>query len=523
MNSSVLTQIRGREDAQSLIVPVCLSILCGLGIVFAFELRLAFQIALAAGFIGTAVFFICPNKRILLVVAWILLHPLSLEKIFTVGQPLLPGFLPPYVILSGSDIALYALLIALLLEAAYTGKKAWFWSTALTPLAILTIWAIIVFFVRGASLISALATFHTLKMLLFVLILSSAIRTREEFILTIIAIALAVGIQDIMVGLAHATGKIVFATPKLNISLLTFSGSEGEQYIRATGTLGHVNQQASFLTFFVLPLFGLLSVKNKIWKAFGIAIISSALVAVILTFSRSAWVSYALAIFAILVYIAVTLPFSKKQWVAFSVTVIVFISVLLVYQRPIMNRIIYGDEGATDSRKRAMNLALDLIAANPLLGAGPGNLPRASLQMYPPSRLDVVWLKPDDPNQDWMYRYGRLEVAPVETADNQVYGIPVTVHNKYMIVLSELGIIGLFLFLWFQWRIFQHIRIALKAKDKFLFWSALGIMGAFFASQSYMNLDLFAGDKSMAILLIIPVLAVSLSRIVRAVPEGAAR
>jgi hypothetical protein len=86
-----------------------------------------------------------------------------------------------------------------------------------------------------------------------------------------------------------------------------------------------------------------------------------------------------------------------------------------------------------------------------------------------------------------------------------------------------LGTIGLFLFLWFQWRIFQHIRIALKAKDKFLFWSALGIMGAFFASQSYMNLDLFAGDKSMAILLIIPVLAVSLSRIVRAVPEGAAR
>jgi hypothetical protein len=48
-------------------------------------------------------------------------------------------------------------------------------------------------------------------------------------------------------------------------------------------------------------------------------------------------------------------------------------------------------------------------------------------------------------------------------------------------------------------------------------------MGAFFASQSYMNLDLFADDKSMAILLIIPVLAVSLSRIVRAVPEGAAR
>jgi hypothetical protein len=97
------------------------------------------------------------------------------------------------------------------------------------------------------------------------------------------------------------------------------------------------------------------------------------------------------------------------------------------------------------------------------------------------------------------------------------------VHNKYLLVLTELGSIGLFLFIWFQWRIFQHIRIALKAKDKFLFWSALGIMGAFFASQSYMNLDLFADDKSMAILLIIPVLAVSLSRIVRAVPEGAAR
>jgi putative inorganic carbon (hco3(-)) transporter len=522
MTSGILNSAWQKEKVGNYIVPVFLSVLCGLLIVFAFELRLAFQIAFAAGFIGTAVFFICPNKRILLVVAWILIHPLSLEKIFIVGQPLLPDFFPPYVILSGSDIVLYALLITLLLEAAYTEEKTWFWPAALTPLAIFTLWTIIVFFMRGASMISALATFHTFKMLLFVLILSSAIRTREEFILTIIAIALAVGIQDILVGLAHATGEIIFATPKLNISLMTFSGSEGEQYIRATGTLGHVNQQASFLTFFVLPLLGLLSAKNKIWKAFGIAVISSALVAVILTFSRSAWVSYALAIFAILIYIVATLPFSKKQWVAFSVAVIVFISVLLVYQRPIINRIIYGDEGATYSRKRAINLAFDLTAANPLLGAGPGNLPSASLQIYPPSRLDVVWLKPDDPDLGWMDKYGRLEIAPVETADNQVYGIPETVHNKYLLVLSELGIIGLLLFFWFQWRIFQHIRMALKAKDRFLFWSALGVMGAFFASQSYMNLDLFAGDKSMAILLIIPVLALSLSRIVRAEPEGAA-
>jgi putative inorganic carbon (hco3(-)) transporter len=523
MNNDVLTQIRGRADAQSLIVPVCLSIICALGIVFAFELRLAFQIALAAGFIGTVIFFICPNKRILLVVAWILLHPLSLEKIFIAGRPLLPGFFPPAVILSGSDIALYALLITLLLEAAYTGEKAWFWPAALTPMAIFTLWAIIVFFVRGASMISALATVHTLKMLLFVLILSSAIRTREEFIMTVVAIALAVGIQDILVGLAYATGKIVAASAKLKVSLMTFSGGEGEQYIRATGTLGHVNQQASFLTFYVLPLLGLLSVKNKIWKAFGIAVISTALVAVILTFSRSAWLSYALAILAIVAYMGMRLPFSRRQWVAFSVTVAVFLSILLVYQRPIMNRILHGDEGATDSRKRAMNLALDLIVANPLLGVGPGNFASASLQMYPHSRLDVVWLKPDDLHRKWMYRYGRLEIATVETADNQVYVVPLPVHNKYLLVLSELGVVGLFLFIWFQWRIFQHIRIALKAEDKFLFWSALGIMGAFFASQSYMNLDLFADDKSMATLLIIPVLALSLSRIVQAVPEGEAR
>lgn len=69
------------------------------------------------------------------------------------------------------------------------------------------------------------------------------------------------------------------------------------------------------------------------------------------------------------------------------------------------------------------------------------------------------------------------------------------------------------LFVWFQWRVFRHALRAARAHDRVLLWAGLGIFGAFFATQVYMMLDLFSDDKTMELLLIVPVLAIIADRL----------
>ena len=482
---------------------------CALAIVLAQDLRLGFQVALVAGFLGVAGLVVIPNRRLALVLVWILVHPLSIEKVFVLGEGLLPDFFGPTLVVSASDLALVLLTILLVLEQVFTADRSSLrWPAAATPWAALLSWTTVVAFWRSPNLAGFLSVGQGLKMLLFIIVLSSAVRTRRELLLVLAAMAASVAVQDVLVNLAHYTHQVFTFSGKLSVDLMGFSGGGDQTYARATGTVGHVNQTASFLTFFTLPLFGLLAVKNR-WARGAVRLVFlMTVLAVIYTYSRTAWVSLALALGVLL-----TLAFRKRlldrrSWIAAFPVAMVLLVLAAAYGGSILDRLVSGDEGATDSRKRSMLLAMDLTRPNPIGGVGPGNFAAAALDRYPPERLVTKWVEAGE-DVSWMAgEYGRIEVSEVRLADGTRKAFPLPVHNKFLLILTEQGLVGLALFLWFQWRIFCHARRALHACDRIIVWTGLGVMAAFWATQSYMNLDLFADGKTMEILFIVPVMAV---------------
>ncbi len=348
-------------------------------------------------------------------------------------------------------------------------------------------------------------------MLVFMVALSSAVRTRDDFLLLLVAVLVAVGVQTVAVGASYVMAKpIVVASTKAAQGLLTFAGSEGSPYTRATGTLGHVNQQAVFHTFFTLPLLGLAWARNRVWQAVTTVIIAASFLALVLTFSRSAWLAFPVGVAAVVILAMKRKQLDRRVWVVVWSGLVFLAVAFTIYNRPILDRLLVGDEGATASRKRAAVLALDLAAMHPVAGVGPGRFVGASLEAFPPDASETEWRTAG--KRQMPERLGRLEYTQVQV-DEQPMLVPLPVHNKYLLVLSELGGIGLLLFVWFQWRVFRHALRAARAHDRVLLWAGLGIFGAFFAMQVYMMLDLFADDKTLELLFIVPVLAMIADRL----------
>lgn len=471
------------------------------------DLKSIHKIALLGGVLGSVFLISFPKRRILLVIGWVIFHPLSIEKVFFIGEPLSKNFLPSTIVVSASDVMLFYLALNLIYEKIIKKKKfPVVWHGAIIPYLVLMGWSVLVFFLRGFDHIGSLAVIHHLKMLIFLFIMVSSVRTPGELKVMIYSICVAVLLQVLIVNFSFFKGiAFSFSTGPV-AELMSFAGAQGETHIRATGTVGHVNQQASFLTFFGLPLIALLISKRPILKFAGLLTITGCVVAIGMTFSRSAWFSLAFGILAIIIIGIKQKDIVFRHWIYITPLLISGFIALSVISQPILGRLIYGDEGATSSRKRAIFLAFDLYKKHPIAGVGSGNFAKATLDYFPPEKKNITWRNPGEIEREVRNGYGRLEITQVEI-DEKLYDIPLPVHNKYLLILSELGGVGFFIFLWFQYRVALHVLNSIKADDKMFRWIGIGIAGAFSASQCYMNLDLFADDKTMEILLIIAVLS----------------
>ncbi|MDD3813729.1 MAG: O-antigen ligase family protein, partial [Desulfocapsaceae bacterium] len=491
-----------------------LCLLMGLAVSMTADMRLSWQFAMVAAFFFCTALVVFPQKKQLLIIAWILIHPLSIEKVIEVGSPLMPEFFPPALVISGSDIILFMLLLLLLFESLILQRRrVWSFPKAMTPLFLFVAWNLIVFLLHPISTSSILALVHLLKITLFVIIMISAISTEHDYKIVLQAIAVSVAIQVVLVFYSSFSGDIIRLSSKITNSIMSFAGEEsGLSHIRATGTVGHVNQEASFLTFFSLPLIVLPFLYHRFQRILFWLLLCSVPLAVFLTYSRSAWLAM---IVSILVIIGLSFYYrllSIRTWVYLFPFILTAILSLPIISKPVLDRIIHGDEGATSSRIRSIELALDLTKKHPITGVGPGLFSTASLAYYPPQQITAPMRSALVPPNPLANQFGRLEISQIKIG-TKIFAFPLPVHNKFLLVLSELGVVGLLLFLWFQWRIFSHIQQTIKHSFGPTLWAGIGLLSAFFASLIYMNLDLFSDDKTMQILLIVPILAMSLHQI----------
>jgi len=474
-----------------------------------------YRVVFLVGLLGIVALWLIPDRRALAVALWIPLHTLGLESIFEFSDAIYPGFEPQKIPVTGSDCILAVLLLYETVDALLGKRESFRITQSAKAFFLFMMWSVFsyamhaIYIEDGFVNSSPLNLVHLLRTFGFIVILGSAIRTRADMLLILLSLLVSIGFQSVLVIISYATEQVMNLTTLTggypNVKIMIFADESGGQNIRATGSVGHTNEQAAFHALTTLPLVALLVLRSGWVRFLAIVVVLMSGLALVLTFSRGGWIAFFIG-FCVSLGIAIWRHEIKRGgWLLISIITLVGTLAIGVLSEPIYQRLTNGDEGATESRMRMIMLALDLASEYPIIGVGPGEFAESTVKLYPPDNIEMRQIlagkRPEAPT------IGRLDIARyVLKTGLKSFTIPLPVHNKYLLTLSETGIIGLLLFLNVMWQFLRASWRCAKMPDAFI--RIIGITGfsSVIAALAYMNLDLFADDKSVTTLFLVPVL-----------------
>ncbi|HKK68871.1 MAG TPA: O-antigen ligase family protein, partial [Bacteroidales bacterium] len=213
--------------------------------------------------------------------------------------------------------------------------------------------------------------------------------------------------------------------------------------------LGHANLFSIFLSSQLPIALALLFARTRLFvRILSMLALLTGCMALILTLSRTGWVTAAAAMGAVML-LSFWHPQLRSQFLVGRLAVIIGgAAVALAFSGKIMQRLFKSDEGAVDVRFEWLEVAWGMIQAKPVMGWG---LNTFVFQMGPFTQYG---------SYDKMY---------------DVYGenLPV-VHNVYALITAEQGFVGMFIFLIFIISILIMGFKALSVKNQVMHALALG-------------------------------------------------
>src|SRR5206468_10284566 len=210
---------------------------------------------------------------------------------------------------------------------------------------------------------------------------------------------------------------------------------------------------------------------RKILAAFGLAAGAAALVA---TLTRGGWIAAALSVVIVCMALWRRGRLSRVVlWLAALAT-----AMALIFHSSIAARLSGDDEVSAHVRIPLMATAFRIISDHPVLGVGVNNYTAA-----PP---DYASMHQDD----WIF----------------------TVHNQYLVVWAETGLVGLAAFLWFLAATIRSGLEAWRRNDRLLSPLALGFTAALIGQMVHMQVDLFNGRPQLQLLVTVAALIGAMSR-----------
>jgi O-antigen ligase len=241
-----------------------------------------------------------------------------------------------------------------------------------------------------------------------------------------------------MLMLAQGTGVLgEFRLLGLKAASSEFAGDN-----RPSGSFGAPNAAASYLCMTMAMALGTLS--TTVWRTGrNLAIVGLAvgLPALLLTLSRGGWVAFAVSAIAILLSCGNRLP-----RIRIATFVAIGVMVAIPFLGTVEARLFGDDHGSATGRMPLNQLALTMIQDHPFSGVGANNFATA---------VDS-YLAHGFPSDGWLY----------------------VVHNTYLLVAAETGVVGLAALLWLLFAIITQAKARWAAGDSWTGPVALGSMAA---------------------------------------------
>ncbi|MBF0485340.1 MAG: O-antigen ligase family protein [Candidatus Omnitrophica bacterium] len=261
---------------------------------------------------------------------------------------------------------------------------------------------------------------------------------------------------------------------------LDFSTFNFERYFRASGLFGHANVAGQYFAF-LIPLIFCVFLNSR--RGFplvlsGFVFLLSSL-ALVLTFSRGAWIATFLALaLCLMVTLRHALTRDKviKIFFILSIGCVIFLS----YLGPISDRLLLGDEGASGSRIRLAKGAVQVIADHPLVGVGLNNF------------------------QEIVGQYGVREASAGFFKNGVLYlARNLSVHNRFLLTAAETGMVGFAFFLSFLLIVlisgFKYIT-RYKSENSLV---SFGLYAAFVGSLFYMQVEIFNDTNILTLFMLV--------------------
>jgi len=365
--------------------------------------------------------------------------PLSMEFMITSrGQGLING-----VFLSLFDVAVLGLIVLWALKLRGSSDSAEFriqlYPKTTKPALLLLAVSVVSLFVSSDKTWSVFGIINYMKLFLAYFVVANALKTKRELEYVMSFLVLSLFIQSAVYIFQCYTGVDFDVVGNPQIS--GFSSG----LFRPRGFMRQSNTAGTFFAASLILAMSFYSLKKKMSaKILIIVVLALGVWALIFTFSRGGWSSFLLAA---IVFLLIGI---RQKWIRVRTVVVLSILVILflsVFWNSINLRLTY--DLAAKSRIPTMEVAWKIIRDYPLLGVG--------VNAY----------------KDVFDKY--------ITGDLRSEGAMSIVHNQYLLVWAETGIIGLCSFLWFILAFFIETKKSMASRDNFERILATGIMSSFLA------------------------------------------
>ncbi len=431
-------------NSRNKMVWVVLSVAGGIGIglmlFMAFRTLSNIYATLFAGLLMVpfAMFMWGNGKSALLIVLTTFL-PITLDK--TIGDTGHLGGAPGYIV-SAFDIVLVTLYFMWILEMVRERKFKIRFNPLVTAsfVFLITSGLVSMIFARMPSL-SLYELIEIFKMYLAFLYISNNVRSRKELDLVVTVLIVGLAFEGFLGFLQHRFSEPFWPT---------FMGGAGWIGSRVKGTWMSSNDFSWYLTFVMPVSFGLLfsSIKGR-YKLLCIVAFVLGGGALIWTRSRGGWLSFAFSLVFVMFMMLMKMKGKQKIMRVFLAFFVTFLLVSPLYPKlytKVYSRVFGNDRGSAESRLPQFKMAIDMMLDNPVTGVGLNNYTEV--------------MKDYDITEEGIETITRFPV-----------------HNIYLHVGAELGVVGLLAFVTFLMVIFlEGFRQAIVG-DSYSSYLVVGMLG----------------------------------------------
>jgi putative inorganic carbon (HCO3(-)) transporter len=440
-------------------LPILVGFLAGTLVLLDVPLKWTVALIMVVGFV-TILLLVRASKRLLLFVLVLLVPvymgiglPAFLTRIGQVG-------LSVAIDLQLIDVIVMALLMYRLVRlATHQAEIRLYPFTTVPALAWLVASALSVANARDVGL-AVVQIGHMGKLFLLYMAVASNVEDEGDFNWLMAALAVGVLFEGMLGSYQAITGKTLGLLSSGDNSQMLQMNTDQGMVTRVYGTLGHPNSYAMYLSATVSFALALLFSRIRgLRKALGSVVLCVGVLGIILSLSRGGW----LALVAVFLLVPIFAIRRRRQSLRTAsavgfVSLLVLLSLALGQRHLITTRLTSDDHGAAYSRVTMAEGAIAIIQDYPLLGVGLNN---------------YALLMP---------KYDSVSLAEV--------GRPMFVHNIFLLIAAETGLVGLAAFVWLLASVFvQAGRLASRAPNDTLWVAGVGVFSAYTALSLHGMVD----------------------------------